>query len=65
MQTNKHKNVTQSKVSFCSESCAITKDMEKIFSIRVGKNIRKITVDGTVFELKNFSYVKAFFNNTV
>ena len=52
---------------------AITEDMhkyffaaEKYFTIRVEKNvIRKILVDGITFELKTFSYIKAFFNNIV
>ena len=52
---------------------AITQDMqktflvvEKYFAIRVEKNfIRKIPVDNIAFELKNFSYIKAFFNSIV
>ena len=39
---------------------------EKHFTIRVEKNIiRKIPVGDIVFELKNFFYIKSFFNNTI
>ena len=52
---------------------AINEDMQKIFllvekyaTICVEKKfIRKILVDDTVLEFKNFSYIKAFFNNIV
>ena len=60
IQTNKHRNVTKSKISFRSKSWAIIEDMqniffvvEKYFTIRVEKNsIRKISVDDIVFEKK-------------
>ena len=40
--------------------------VEKYVTTRVEKNfIRKILVDDTVFEFKNFLYIKAFFNNIV
>ena len=38
--------------------------VEKYVTTRVEKNfIRKTLVDDTVFEFKNFLYIKAFFNN--
>ena len=40
--------------------------VEKYVTTRVEKNfIRKILVDDTVFEFRNFLYIKAFFNNIV
>ena len=50
---------------------AITEDMQKIFLVvekyfaiwEEKKFIRKIPADDIVFELKNFSYIKAFFSN--
>ena len=62
----------KSKISFRSE-LRVIEDMqknflalEKNFSMRVEKNFpREIPVDDIVFELKNFSYIKAFLNNTL